>query len=377
MFAKAITTYEPEHRRILRSNAEDFLAARAISEIRASAEERSFDRAFYQQLCDLGWVGMMQMSEGELDASDLVALHRELGRKVLPEPVLASGVMAAGILAEAANAAFNAQLEQLTSGETVATLAWQGASGGVDACDCGPVAQRGGKGWVIDGTARFVPWASKADAIIVAAKAEGGVLLGWLPAGTAGLSVHSATGVDKTEYSSVVLDGVVLADDAVIATPDKGAACLNKVLDLTRLAVSAEMVGAAEAVFKLTLDYLRERKQFGHAIGSFQVLQFAATEIFVQLELANSVLSSAARLYAEGDVQSVARIAACKSRCGDAAFMAARGAIQMHGAIGYTHECDVSLYVKRIMQLNAWLGSPARQRQRIRKLQPTPVRAAA
>lgn len=377
MFAKAITTYEPEHRRILRSNAEDFLAARSVAEIRAAADERSFDRAFYQQMCDLGWVGMLPMSEGELNASDLVALHRELGRKVLPEPMLASGVMATGILSEAANPAFAAQLEKLTSGEITATLAWQGASGGVDAGDCGPVARRTGKGWTLDGTARFVPWASKADAIIVAAKAEGGVLLAWLPAETDGLSVQSATGVDKTEYSGVTLDGVVFGDEAVIVTPDKGADCLNKVLDLTRLAVSAELVGAAEAVFKLTLDYLRERKQFGKAIGSFQVLQFAATEIFVQLELANSVLSDAARLYAEGDAQSVARIAACKSRCGDAAFMAARGAIQMHGAIGYTHECDVSLYVKRIMQLNAWLGSPARQRQRIQKLQPTTVRAAA
>lgn len=377
MFAKAITTHEPEHRRILRSNAEDFLAVRAISEIRASAEKRTFDRAFYQQICDLGWVGILPMSEGELDASDLVALHRELGRKVLPEPVLASGVMAAGILAEAANAAFDAQLHQLTSGATFATLAWQGASGGVDSGDCGPVAQRNGKGWIIDGTARFVPWASQADSIIVAARAEGGVLLAWLPAGTPGLNVHSATGVDKTEYSSVLLDGVMLAEDAVIAAPDKGAAFLNHVLDLTRLAVSAEMIGAGEAVFKLSLDYLRERKQFGRAIGSFQVMQFAATDIFIQLELANSVLSQAARLYSEGDAQSAERIAACKSRCGDAAFMAARGAIQMHGAIGYTHECDVSLYVKRIMQLNAWLGSPARQRQRIGKLQARPVSVAA
>lgn len=377
MFAKAITAHEPEHRRILRSNAEDFLSAHALSEIRTAAEKRTFDRAFYRELCKLGWVGMMATSQGELDARDLVALHRELGRKVLPEPVLASGVIAAGILAESANPAFEGKLEELYSGETIATLAWQGRSGGVDADGCGVTATRSGKGWVVDGAARFVPWASHADAIIVAAKAEGGVLLAWLPAQTSSMTVQRAMGVDRTESSTVLLERVAVAGDAVICAPDHGRACLNKVLDLARLAISAEMVGAAEAVFKLTLEYLRGRKQFGRTIGSYQALQFAATDIFVQLELANSVLSNAARLHAEGDAQSVARIAACKSRCGDAAFLAARGAIQMHGAIGYTHECDVSLYVKRIMQLNAWLGTPARHRERIREFQPALQRAVA
>lgn len=377
MFAKAITAHEPEHRRILRANAEDFLSSHPISALRASAEKRSFDRAFYRQLCQLGWVGMLAMSEGELDARDLVALHRELGRKVLPEPVLASGVMAAGILADAANPAFAAKLEELYSGETIATLAWQGGTGDLDAADCGVTATRSGNGWVLDGAARFVPWASHADAIIVAAKTDGGVLLAWLPAQTPSMTVQRAMGVDRTESSSVILERVTVAGEAIICAPDRGAACLDKVLDLTRLAASAEMVGAAEAVFKLTLDYLRGRKQFGRTIGSYQALQFAATDIFVQLELANSVLSNAARLHAEGDAQSVARVAACKSRCGDAAFLAARGAIQMHGAIGYTHECDVSLYVKRIMQLNAWLGTPARHRQRIRAFQPALQRAVA
>src|SRR5690606_18773992 len=135
-------------------------------------------------------------------------------------------------------------------------------------------------------------------------------------------------------------------------------ACLDRVLDLARLAVSAEMVGAGETVFQMTLDYLRERKQFGRAIGANQALQFAATDIFVQLELANSVLANAAALFASGAENASSRIAACKARCGDAAFLAARGAIQMHGAIGYTHECDVNVYVKKIMHLNAFIGSP-------------------
>ncbi|TKT74787.1 acyl-CoA dehydrogenase [Aquamicrobium sp. LC103] len=375
MFAKAVTTHEPEHRRILRANAAEFLAARPLADIRALAETRMFDREFFRKMAELGWLGMMFSSEGELDAGDLVALHRELGRKVLPEPVLASGVLAAGILAEAGNPAFAARLEQLCAGEIVATLAWQGKGGAIDAEHCGARARRIVGGWTIDGTLRFVPWASQADAIVVAAGTSEGVVLGWIPAGAPSMTVHAGTGVDKTEFATVILDGAVLTDDAVICGPERGAGCLDIILDLARLAVSAELVGAAEAVFEMTLGYLRERKQFGRPIGANQALQFVATDLFVRIELANSVLASAARFFSDGEARA-ARVAGCKSRCGDAAFLAARQAIQLHGAIGYTHECDVSLYVKRIMQLNAWLGAPVLHRQRIRHSLPALQQAA-
>ncbi|MGI6856763.1 acyl-CoA dehydrogenase family protein [Mesorhizobium sp. 1B3] len=377
MFAKAITTHEPEHRRILRANASEFLAARPLAEIRALAEERAFDRGFFRQMAELGWIGMVFSGEGELDASDLAALHRELGRKVLPEPVLASGVLAAGILARSGNPAFAERLDQLCAGEVFATLAWQGAAGAIDSAGCGAHARRVSGGWKVDGTFRFVPWASQADAIVIAAAAPEGLLLGWMPVAGTSATISSGTGVDKSEIASVALQDAFLADEAVICAPDCGAACLDEILDLGRLAASAELVGAAEAVFAMTLDYLRQRKQFGRPIGANQALQFIATDLFVQIELANSVLANTARLLAENADDRAMRIAGCKSRCGDAAFLAARQAIQLHGAIGYTHECDVSLYVKRIMQLNAWLGNPVLHRQRIQHSLPALQRVAA
>lgn len=377
MFAKAITTHEPEHRRILRANASEFLAARPLADIRALADARAFDRGFFRQMAELGWIGMMFSGEGELDASDLVALHRELGRKVLPEPVLASGVLAAGILARSGNPGSAELLNQLCAGELIATLAWQGTAGAIDSSGCGVRARRVSGGWRIDGTFRFVPWASQIDAIVIAAAASEGLLLGWMPMAGISAIISSGTGVDKSEIATVALQDAFLNDEAVICAPVRGAACLDEVLDLGRLAASAELVGAAEAVFAMTLDYLRQRKQFGRPIGANQALQFVATDLFVQIELANSVLANAARLLAENAGDRAMLIAGCKSRCGDAAFLAARQAIQLHGAIGYTHECDVSLYVKRIMQLNAWLGNPALHRQRIQHSLPALQRVAA
>lgn len=369
MFAQAITAQEPDYRKLLRSSAQEYLAdARPLATIRAQREDKSFDRAFFREMAAMGWVGMLFDADAELDCSDLVALHRELGRKVLPEPMIASGVLAAAILAGSSNPAFSDRLASIRSGEIVATLAWQGSSGGLDSSDCGPVATVAGAGRRISGRARFVPWADKADALVVAAKTERGLLLAWIAPDAPGVMLHQGTGIDRSRVCDVALDNVEIDAEAVIVAEIDGAAVLDRALDLGRLAISAELVGAAEAAFAMTLDYLRERRQFGKPIGANQAVQFVATDLFVQIELANSVLANAARHFDDPNVDRRRLMAGCKSRCSDMAFQAAKQAIQLHGAIGYTHECDVSLYVKRVMQWGAWLGNGMNQRRLLQQM---------
>lgn len=375
MFAQAITAHEPEHRKLLRSSARDFLEqARPLSAIRPLRESRSFDPSFHRSLAEMGWLGMLFEDDSGLDYNDLAALHRELGRKVMPEPVIASGVLAAAALAWSKNPAFAARLDGIRSGELIATLAWQGTSGALTAGGTGPVATPAGADWQLSGRARFVPWAEGADGIVVAARAPGGVLLAWLDPRQAGVMIQQGTGIDRSLVCDVELDKAVIAADAVITGAAAGEALLDRVLDLGRLAVSAELVGAAEAAFAMTLDYLRERRQFGKAIGANQAVQFMATDMFVQIELANSVLSNAARRFDDPDRARI--MAGCKSRCSDVAFQAVRQAVQLHGAIGYTHECDVSLFVKRAMQWGAWLGNGSSQRRRLQQMASDARRAA-
>lgn len=364
MFAKALTAHEPEHRAILRRTARDWLdRTRPLSAVRALAGERRYDRDFLAQMGAMGWLGLLADPEAGLDCADLVALHRELGRRLLPEPVVASGVMAASLLGWAGNPAHAAALAALCSGEQIATLAWQGGAGATTAAQTGPRAEATAEGYRLDGTAAFVPWAGHADAWIVAAQGAGGIVLGWLPRGTAGVTLVPGTAIDRSEVSDLRLSDVLLPASAVIAGPDRGADLLDRVLDLGRMAISAELVGAAEAAFAMTLDYLRERKQFGRAIGANQALQFTSVDLFVQIELANSVLSNAARRFDGPDRARL--VAGCKSRCSDIAFETVKQAIQLHGAIGYTDACDVSLYVKRVMSWAPWLGNGAAQRARL------------
>lgn len=369
MFAKSITAGDPEHRQMIRSGARAFLdARRPLSAVRAARDTGTLDRAAWAELAGMGWLGMIFDEDGGLDLSDLIALHRELGRNVLPEPVVASGVIAAAALGWAGNPAFADRFDALRSGELVATLAWQGMAGALSSADCGVTATAEGAGWRLVGTARFVPWADAADAYLVAATTGSGVLIGWVSPAAKGLTLRPGEGIDHARMTDLHFDGVTLGADAVLAGPEAGATLLDRVLDLGRLVISAELVGAAEAAFAITLDYLKERRQFGKPIGANQALQFEATNLFVQIELANSVVANAARRFDEAGADRARLIAACKARCSDMAFLTVRRCIQMHGAIGYTDACDVSLFVKRVIQWTAWLGNGAAQRRRLQEI---------
>ncbi len=132
------------------------------------------------------------------------------------------------------------------------------------------------------------------------------------------------------------------------------------------------MLGAMRASLDITLDYLRQRKQFGKAIGSFQALQHRAVDLYVQIELARSAIDRAVRaLSSPVEAREKALAAsACKARVSDAALLVAKESIQMHGAIGYTDEHDIGLFVRRALKLSAWLGNAAQHRKRFAALSP-------
>ena len=368
MFGRTITAYEPEHLAMLRSSAKSFVAgASSFPEIRKLRADASFSKPRFRQIAEMGWLGLAFNAELELGFAEMVALHRELGRGLLPEPVIASGVLAAGILAGGDGGQAKAHLASLFSGERMATLAWQGAAGAMSSADVKVSARREASGWVLDGAARFVPWAEWADGILVAARAEDGLLVAWVDRKASGLSVQNANALDRTSFCDILLQQVKIEGEAVMASPAIGAALLDRVLDISRVAVSAELVGMSEELFRITLDYLKQRKQFGKPIGSYQALQFTAVDLFVQIEMANSVVAAAARKL-DADIPPAQRadaVAACKIRCSDAAIFMAKQGIQMHGAIGYTDECDVSLFVKRAFQWAAWLGNGPAHRRRL------------
>ncbi len=364
---------EPQHRTMLRESVAAFVAvAGAPGRVRAVRKtDHGFDRSVWKEMADLGWVQLSQPEDQGglgLQIADMAALHEELGKGALPEP-MAAVTLAATALSLGENAALrDARLPALQAGEALATLVWQSAPGALTAADVSITAVADGEGHRLDGEGMFTPLAASADAFVVAARAPQGVGLFWIDRGQAGLSVRIDRAADYSPVGRVSLRGVEASSAACISAPGAGAAILDQVLDRGRVAVCAEAVGVMHQTLSATVDYMKTREQFGKPIGAFQALQHRAVDLYIQIELSRSAVMRAAAALDSGDPDAPARVAACKARCAEAGVMIAGQSIHLHGTIGFTEELDLSLLIRRAHFLSAWLGNGAAHRRRYAQL---------
>ncbi|MBP8309239.1 MAG: acyl-CoA dehydrogenase family protein [Burkholderiaceae bacterium] len=341
--------------------------ARRVRALRGSAD--GFDRAIWRQMAELGWLSI-QVPESQgglglgLAASATVASR--IGYAAFPEPFVSGAVMVPWCLAGARADSCGARaLETVVAGECIAALAWQGDAGSLEIDGCGVRATASATGVSLSGASRFVLPAS-ADAFIVAATGPQGLALYWVPRATGGLQIRAEPCADGGASGWLTLIDVQLPDDHRLA--DTGAAeLLRGAIDLGTVAVSAELVGLMDRALEMTLDYLRTRKQFGKPIGSFQALQHRSVDIWIQRQLARAVLDASVRTLDSPVSTPAARTQAAssaKARASHAALLLCNQAVQLHGAIGFTDEYDLGVYVNRALTLSAWMGNGAEHRRR-------------
>lgn len=366
-----------ETRRLLRESAADFVARGDVgANVRPWRHKApGYDPARWREMAELGWIGLRipeDFGGSALGLEDAVALYQETGRGIGPEPLSAVGILAARAIAGGDNAVARAGLlGALADGARTIAVAWQEHAGAMDAADAQAKAEADGDGYVLSGTKDYVHGGAAADGYLVTARAREGVGLFHVPRDAQGSSVETRFFTDGTPCTKITLARVQVGGDDVVAAPGKGEAALDAALDEARVVVSAEMLGLSRAALDITLDYLRQRKQFGKAIGSFQALQHRAVDLYVTTQIMQSAVDRAARTFEAADARERALIAsACKARCSDGALAVAKEAIQMHGAIGYTDEHNIGLYVRRALVLSAWLGNGAQHRKRFAALSP-------
>lgn len=341
---------------------------------RARDEKDGFERALWKRFGELGWLGVLVPEAYGglgLGPGEMAVVARHLAAGILPEPVSACAAFAARALVDGDNEALKeALLPALCAGELVATVAWQERAGESDPSRIDTRAQRHGDRIVLDGTKRFVAHAGAADGYVVSARSEEGIGLYWVRRSSDGVRLEEKPLADRTRHAALRLERVAIADRDVVAAPPNGAGALREALNAALLSASAELLGVVGASLDVTLAYLRTRSQFGKLIGSFQALQHRAVDMYVAKEFTACALDAAISAL-ETEVDADARDAAAsraKARSSDTALHVARESIQMHGAIGWTDECDVGLYVKRSLILSAWLGDGAAHRRRYARL---------
>jgi alkylation response protein AidB-like acyl-CoA dehydrogenase len=364
--------------RLLRDAAATFARRGGLERSRALRTTRpGMDAAAWKQMAEQGWLGILVPEEfgGQgLGFAEMAVVVEELARTLSPEPVVASSVLSASLLIASDNAALKKTLlTKIASGESIVGAAVAGRFS--DAI--GVTAKASGAEAVLNGIAYHVYPTLSATDFIVAAKGAGGVALYHVPANAAGLAIKDELRADGTFAGTLTLKDVKAVS---IAGGEKANVALRRATDAATIMSCAELLGGMQQVLEITLGYMRTRVQFGKPIGSYQALQHRTVDLWIQKELSLGALADAVRTLdnpqATPDQVSMAASRA-KSRLGDAAHTIGREAIKLHGAIGFTDEYDVGLYLRRAMALNAWLGNPSEHRRRYgRLLQETGGQAA-
>jgi alkylation response protein AidB-like acyl-CoA dehydrogenase len=332
-----------------------------------------FDRSFWSRLAEQGWTGLLipEAFAGYAQGfGEMAAVVGALATQVAPEPVVPALVFASRLIQHSGNGELHGQLlAGIAGGELLPAVAWQEDLAGLqmNLQASAVLAEPTNSGFRLTGEKHHVRPAADCDGFVVTAKQNDGLpSLWWVPATTAGVRVKAIALADGTSEASVQFDGVVLEEKQCLAQGETAVAAFVRAYDEALVMVSAELLALQKAMLGMTLDYLRTRVQFGKPIGSFQALQHRAVDLLIQRELTSAVLGQAITLLdGEPDVRERSLMASrIKARASDAGLLLAREAVQLHGAIGFTDEYDLGLYVQRALVLSAWLGNAQAQRRR-------------
>lgn len=367
-----------DDRRMLAESVADF-ARRATDVARVRkwrGTEPGFDRGLWREMAGMGWTGLLvpeRCGGMALGFAEMAEVSRGLAKTLTPEPLLTCAVLAARTLVHCQNDALGAELlAGIAKGETIAALAWQERAGDLGRHASDTRVEITGGQLTLSGSKRFVMGAAGADGYIVSASGGTSAALVWVPAQAAGLSLVLEPLADGRFTGQLTFDRVRLPEQNLLAPGEVAQSALDRAIDEATAMASAELLGVMSRAFEMTLDYLRTRVQFNRAIGGFQALQHRAVDLYIQEQLSSVVLNDAITALDERPTEPAtpAAVSRAKARCSDAASLITRQAIQMHGAIGFTEDSDVGLYVKRALILSAWLGNSAYHRRRFLRLAP-------
>ncbi len=369
-----------EDQSMLRDSARDFMKSEApvahFRSLRDVENADGFSRDLWKKFAEMGFTGILiPETEGGLGMGHIEAgiVLEEIGRNLTPSPFLSTAIGAVEALKAADRAMRNRWYPAILKGEAVISLAIdEGAKHRPEKIAL--KAERSGNGFKLSGTKQFVVQGASADLLIVAARTAGapgesdGLTLFALEKGAAGLSTEAVRLVDSAVAAHLTLDGVEVTADAVIGDVDGGWATLTKILDAGRVGAAAEMVGVGSGAMDMTIDYLKQRKQFGQLIGEFQALQHRAAHLYGEIEGARSIVLKAQNLLDEGHANAEQYVAAAKAKAGIACNLAVREGVQMHGGMGMTDAFDIGLYMKRERGLNEFFGDTYFHADRVAKM---------
>ena len=357
--------YLNDEQAMLRDTAKDFVAEHApvkhLRELRDTNNADGFSRDLWKSFAEMGFTGILiGEDQGGLGLGHVEAgvVLEEIGRNLSPSPFLATAVAAVEALKGTAQA--GKYFPGILSGDTVAALAIDEQAKFRDSV--GMKAERSGNGFKLSGKKQFVTHGHVADLIIVAARTAGsatdenGVTLFAVDKGAAGLTATPERLADSSIAARLDFDNVEVTADAVIGEVDAGRDPLNRLLRAGRAGASSEMLGLGAGAMDMTVEYLKQRKQFGVVIGTFQALQHRAAHLYSEMEVARAATLRAQQMLDSGADRADEAVSVAKAQTGLASMLAVQEGVQMFGGIGMTDEFDIGFYMKRQRVLAEMFG---------------------
>jgi alkylation response protein AidB-like acyl-CoA dehydrogenase len=323
-----------------------------------------FGHGLWKQFAELGLTGILiPEAQGGAGLGQVEAnlVLEEIGRNLTPSPFLTTAVAFVRAIDGTPHA--DRWYPGIAAGETVAALAVDEGRTHRPA-EIAMKAERSGNGFALSGAKQFVVHGGSADVMLVAARTAGvagetnGITLFAVPRDAKGLTIDNVALADSSKAARLAFDRVEVDSDAVVGEVDGGWEPLSRALGAGRAGAAAELVGVASGASEMTVDYLKQRRQFGRLIGEFQVLQHRAAHLHGEIEIARAAAMKAAQLLDSGDSGAELMVAVAKAKAGKVARLAVQEGVQMHGGIGMTDEHDIGLYMKRQAVLDEWFGGP-------------------
>jgi alkylation response protein AidB-like acyl-CoA dehydrogenase len=349
-----------EEQMMVRDNARAFLADKApvahLRKLRDTRDADGFSRSLWKAFAEMGFCGLLlpeNLGGSGLGYVEAGVIMEEIGRNLTPSPFLSTALLGATTLLRDGNGARNKELlPKLAAGDLLLALAVDERSKHAPSA-ISLKAERSGNGFALTGEKCFVVDGHVADFLIVAARSAGapgetdGLTLFLVDAKAKGIETERTVMVDAHNAARIRFNRVEVDADAVIGEVDRGWPLIEGALNVGRAAVAAELTGLGEEAFGRTLAYLKQRRQFGQPIGSFQALQHRAAHLFTELEITQAAVLKALQTL-DGDFERAAAVVSvAKARAGASATLAVQEAVQMHGGIGMTDELDIGLFMKR------------------------------
>jgi len=338
-----------------------------LTAVRALADDPTgFDRRWWKRGAELGWTSVLvpeALGGGSVSGegvADLVLVAETMGRLVSPGPLLPVAVVASAVAARGSAAQQGAVLPGLLSGDTVAAWAFAEPGGGWDADGVRLRAEpSAGGGFVLHGEKAYVEAGAQADVMLVTARTGDGLIQLLVDPATPGVTVTPVPALDLVRrFASVSFDHAAVPGGAVLGEAAGAGDDVERQLQLALVMQCAEMVGATERVFELTVAWAFDRYSFGRPLASYQALKHRFADMKVWLEGCHATATAAAVAVAgrAADAGELARVA--KAYIGDRAPEIVQDCVQLHGGIGVTWEHDLHLYLRRVTLDRALYGSP-------------------